>query len=437
MAFRLRRLSLFRHPALLLGAALLLAAVPGFAQEPPTDPAVFLIETLTVEGARETIARIVAAETLLDEGETYTEADLRQAIARVHRLPFVVDADFSLRKGSTRGAYELVIRVEPARWFFFDRQVQVVWTDVSPRTGRSNPELETRGVVGARAYLGRSGVLFGSTGVQDDLDSGATQIGYTRYDLFGRGVVANLFLAADSSCCSVVDDRVILDSSADREQLRYGLNLALPLSRFHALQLDWTERQDDLRLTDAAGQGPVVDLGGRDVAFRWVRDTSDDPLLPRHGAVLSAGLEYENGAGFVLGETPSPAAVVGFERNVAFVTATRHWPLTTRQSISTGIRVAYEVIDRKRQGVLQPLRDDLSGAVSARHLVRLWTLREPGSLGDIYLDSSATWGRDSSSPDSAFLPREVDRLELSTALVYRSQWGRLRFNFSYLGEESR
>ena len=117
----------------LAGASMLACAFPAAAQEEPPPEAVepsaeiarFLIETITVETDRKASVGIIESETLLKEGETYTEDDLRQAVARVHRLPFVLGADFSLRKGSERGAYELVIQTYTVRWFFYDRRVQI------------------------------------------------------------------------------------------------------------------------------------------------------------------------------------------------------------------------------------------------------------------------------------------------------------------------
>src|SRR5215213_3037053 len=117
MKVRLRALA-----ALGLGL-LFLAALPGQAQESggAPEPVRFLLETITVSGANEAAANIIRAEALLEEGGSYTEANLVQAIARVHRLPFVLEATFALKKGSERGAYELAIDVQPARWFFFDQ----------------------------------------------------------------------------------------------------------------------------------------------------------------------------------------------------------------------------------------------------------------------------------------------------------------------------
>src|SRR5215207_2079531 len=132
MAARARRwrFSHVRTRTLWSIAFLLLATLPAQAQEEtPQEPARFLIETVTVEGPKEAPANIVRAETLLREGGTYTEDQLRQAVYRVHRLPFVLDASFSLRKGSQRGAYELVIQANTARWFFFDRGIHIARFD--------------------------------------------------------------------------------------------------------------------------------------------------------------------------------------------------------------------------------------------------------------------------------------------------------------------
>ena len=111
-------------PIFLRAVAILLAflagGLPARGDEQAPEPTHFLIEKITVEGPKEAAANIVRAETLLRAGETYSEDQLRQAVYRVRRIPFVLDATFSLRKGSQRGAYELLIEVTPARWFFYD-----------------------------------------------------------------------------------------------------------------------------------------------------------------------------------------------------------------------------------------------------------------------------------------------------------------------------
>lgn len=83
------------------------------AAETSAASASFLIEKIVVEGVGHGSEKIVAAETLLRLGSSYTEPQLREALQRVERLPFVVQADFSLRRGSERGRFELVTIPEP------------------------------------------------------------------------------------------------------------------------------------------------------------------------------------------------------------------------------------------------------------------------------------------------------------------------------------
>ena len=59
----------------------LLVAAGAFAQE-----ATFHIERIEVRGTRFTSASVIEKETLLREGETYTEAQIKAAIDRVNRL---------------------------------------------------------------------------------------------------------------------------------------------------------------------------------------------------------------------------------------------------------------------------------------------------------------------------------------------------------------
>jgi hypothetical protein len=188
-------------PRFLLGAILLLTALAAGAQE---EPPRFLLEKITVEGVREAAVRIVKAETLLRAGESYSEAELGQAVARVHRLPFVLDADFSLHKGSTRGAYELLIQVAEARRFFFEHTVGIYvfdeplnLDDIFVRGDRTSIVLP--GLIGYRQFIGRSGMVFAAL----DSEEGA-QVGFTRYNLFGKGVVASVGYSGlfQSLCCA-------------------------------------------------------------------------------------------------------------------------------------------------------------------------------------------------------------------------------------------
>lgn len=60
----------------------------------------FFIERIDVRNTCHASPAIIRAETRLHEGQTYSEADLREASYRVARLPFVLDAQYSLEKGA-------------------------------------------------------------------------------------------------------------------------------------------------------------------------------------------------------------------------------------------------------------------------------------------------------------------------------------------------
>ena len=461
--------------SLALAWALMLAcAFPAIAQEEPPPEAVelsaevarFLIETITVETDRTASAGIIESETLLKEGTAYTEDDLRQAIARVHRLPFVLDADLSLRKGSERGSYELVIQTYTARWFFYDRWVQVAHFDQEYTLGdvytiNTGNDLSQTGLVGGRVFLGRSGVLYGSVGYHDDLvidgsDGLGSTLGYTQYDLFGRGIVADVTFG---DCCSSEVLPFGIDPTLTSWSWGGGtpisLSLAVPLSPNRSFQAGWTEHKGEASnrrsVLDPYGTRSDYNILEGDQAFRrmearWVHDTSDDPVLPSRGTEVSAGLEYSRyQSGSLRAEQhfpdqpPFEVELPSFEGEqlAAIFGATRHWSLTPRQSVSAGGRL---ILGRSRIRNLQVIDQTFpeaeltvyGGSMDARYLLRLWSLREPGSPQDVFVELTASYGAEATSPNLGFRENALERLNLSVGLTYRHRWGRLRFVLAYL-----
>lgn len=448
-------------------AVLLTLVSPGSAQQtPPDDTARFLIQTITVETDREASAGIIKAETLLKEGETYTEDDLRQAIARIHRLPFVLDASFSLRKGSERGTYELVVEAHTARWFFFDRGLQYTsfgkaYALEGNFLSSSHYAVSQTGLIGGRLFTGRSGVLYGSVGFHQDLvsDGLGIELGYTQYDLFGLGIVADGSYSTNHCCTTEVlpfgisPNLQVWDWKRDE---RAALSLAVPLSRNRSLQFAWTERWGEagnhraLLFEDSSFFFGEQILGGdqrsRQMTARWIRDTTDDPILPSRGSVLFAGLEYAeyDARDLRLLEYHYPDPPVerpepdfhGEQRTVA-LGATRHWSLTPRQSVSATGRISYGQsqatnLDVNRFLFPEAEFDVFGASVGGKHLFRLWSLREPGNHGDLYLENEVRYGVESSSPDFGLRDNPLGRLEISTGLTFRNRWGRLRVALAYL-----
>jgi hypothetical protein len=442
---------------------LLLASLPLRAQgeipEAPQEPARFLIETITVVGPNEAAANIVLAETLLEKGKTYTEDQLRQAVYRVHRLPFVLDASFALRKGSERGAYELVIEVQPARWFFFDNWIRAFRFDEpldledSLRTDETmRSSFDLGGLVGARLFVGRSGVLFGAL----DSEEGA-QVGFTKYDLFHRGALASAGYSR-TDCCV----REVLPLALDPAFSSWGfdnsrkisLGLAIPFGGPQSVQLALSERRGDVSsrrnvIVDPNAQIPAIFFEEGELAYaraeaKWVYDTSDDPLLPTRGLSLSAGLEAARFDGRDLiallpsvegGLFPIPVPDFHSEQVVAAASAIRHWPVTPRQTVSATGR-AFGGTSRLENLMIrfeEPRDVDLDtfgGSLGLQHALNLRRSRRAGDFADMRLESGVEVGVERTSPDLG--PSPLERFSAWVSFVFRNQWGRVRVLLSYL-----
>lgn len=436
-------------------ALLLLAVPPSWGLE---EPARFLIERITVEGPKEAAVNIVRAETLLREGGTYTEAELRQAVYRVQRLPFVLDASFSLRKGSQRGAYELAIDVQSNRWFFFDHYVRAFAfdqpLDLEDETVQGDrSSLTLGGLAGVRHFVGRSGVVFASLDSREGV-----QAGFAQYDLFHRGILATAGVSL-SECCVTEVLPLALDPTFSSwsfgTSLKTSLGLSIPLGGPQSVQISLSERQGDggtrnevllapgQRFSHVTGKGS--ELTYRRAEAKWVWDTSDDPALPTRGTSLSAGLEASRFAAqdlslFQFSRAPDGVIVTVYpslhsQQVVAAVSALRHFPVTPRQTVSVQARVAagqsrldnLAVADR----VLSHVDADYyGGSVGLAHAWTVRRARGSGVLTDVRLESGAEIGIEKTSPDLG--PSPLERFSVHTGLLFRNAWGRIRIVFTYL-----
>jgi hypothetical protein len=456
-----------KHQPLRTLPILLLLALRAFAvwgEEPPqeTDRFLierFLIEKITVEGPKAAVANIVRVETLLREGGSYTEDQLRQAIYRVHRLPFVLDASFSLRRGSRRGAFELVVEVQPARWFFYDQWVRAyrfgepLHLESRGFTSRDRRySASVGGLAGARLFVGRSGVLFGAL----DSEEGV-QIGFTQYDLLHRGILATAGFSTNACCVSEplplgLDPRFVTWDFTNSRRL--SLNLTVPLGGRQSLQVAVSDRAggagvrqeilDDPASFGLEERGSVNqgELSYRRAEAKWVYDTSDDPVVPSRGSTLTAGLEASHFAahGLVIEQrqapfSAKPAPSFKSQQVLAAVSAVRYWSITPRQTVSGVGRIA-----AGRSQVENLLTGDrvlpsagfntLGGSVRLQHSLTLQRSRGRSRLLDLRWETGAELGLERSSP--AFGHSTLRRLLLETSLVYRNQWGRIRASLTFL-----
>jgi hypothetical protein len=437
-------------------ALFLLAALPAAAQdEAPPEPARFLIETVTVEGPKEAAANIVKAETLLREGESYTEEQLRLAVYRVHRLPFVLDASFALRKGSRRGAYELVIAVQPARWFFFDQWLRVFTfqrpLDLQDETFRGDrSSVSIGGVAGARMFVGRSGELFGAFDTRDGL-----QLGFTQYDLFHRGILASAGVSRELCCVTEVLPMALdptFSSWTFDSSRKVSLGMSVPLGGRQSLQVSLSDRRGE----PGSHRGVLQDVRDRvrqlfarsgELAYqrteaKWVYDTSDDPFLPTRGISVSAGVEAARFSSRDLREIPANppfelqrVAAFRSEQVVAALSGIWHLSISPRQTVSVMGKVfggpsRLENLSLQNRTVGHTSVNSYGGSVGIQHSVTLRHTRTAHNFADVRLETGVEIGVEKTAPD--FGPSPLKRFSAHTGLVFRNPWGRVRATLTYL-----
>jgi hypothetical protein len=380
----------------------------------PAEDVSFLIEALLVEGlSSEAAQRIVAEESLLVEGQSYGEAELREALHRVRRLPFVVEAELALSRGSERGAYALTFVVTPAKPIAYG--VELLGFESSRQEG--GVETGFIGTLGARKFVGRRGMLFGSVQGIDASGAGQVyQLGYTQHGVFRRG--GFLTIAGSTH----------LGSDQDFESSELAMETGIPLGGNHALRagLTWSEQGDDSGFFTfssklAAGQ------------LEWIYDDTDDPFVPLDGLRLSAEGGYSRSRSSYLdvfpGSEEPPREQLSEQETVRLRgEARRYWRVAPRQALGLGFTAQYVEHDNEQ------FADNSEGfaTVEAIYAASLLDFERTRRIGDLRFETSIGFEHfeerherqvDDESDNSGFL---------RGTLTFRHAWGVVRISAVYL-----
>ncbi len=376
--------------------------------------AAFLIEAIAVTGNKHFPAEVILSESLLKEGHSYSEEQLRQAVNRIVRLPLVLDAEFFLRKGSERGRYELVVEVEEAsRWFYgFDQE----WTTGDRET--SFDFSRDRGLIyrdddddffsiGGRTAIGKNGV--GAISI----DALSVQLSYSHYNLIKKGVRLSFNYLLEP-----------WDDFSDQEILR--VDLGVPVRGNHSLNFSVRHTVADL-----SGFGSF-DVSQRDttVGVMWLYNTLNDPVLPTEGWFVRAGLdrgEFDELRFLRVGDEFDEWLFEGTRRRF-LASGERHWEISDKTSVSGTTTLA--LID---SGDWETTEGSIELGLDRflRRNIKKNRWRE------LRWENSVRFVRSDRSPpsESGFPDADVDEISLASGFTFRSRAGIVRLSLRYLDSD--
>ena len=325
----------------------------------------------------------------------------------------MIGADLALRKGSERGRYELVVTVEETRPVFLD--YSLAGTKSSSRFFSSNPVSWTNdGTLGLREFVGADGLAFlaisDGTGQARQL-----QGGYTQYDLFGGGSYASLTISDNLNAFHFP----VLQLTG-----LVGIPLADNLTLIASPQ--WTTAGS--YVTDRSWGGT---LG---LVYR----TTDDPIVPTRGTDLEA-----SASGTHSSSSFDRTHFVENQYGLAW-TATHYWPVSRRQSLGLSLGGAafrgsvFSVLQGSSTKFDEPGFD---ANLLLLYSASLWGGAATRRYGDLRFEVSG--GETYAHYSGGFFSQglvifggigDARQVVASAGLVFRNEWGILRFSFNYYGK---
>jgi hypothetical protein len=414
--------------------ALLAIALPGVSLAAAPAPPAFQIEKISVEGLRHGSPGIVVAASLLHAGTAYTELELRAAVYRVERLPFVLAADFSLRKGSVRNTFELVITVTQTSDFFLS-------ADLSGPVFTGDSHLTPQATAGWRTFVGGYGEVVAGLG-SPDLNGGRLtyQLSYTNHNLLEHSLVGTVTLGYTRP-----------EGDDPGPTTSVGARLIAPLGGDHALRLEYEwSRASGSRRSSLFGmnseQVNEFDAGTLD----WVFDSTNDPFTPTSGTRAVAGATLARSRYIwdcQVGPCFAERSDMKVDRRELHLDAARFFSTGRHQAIGIGGAYRHETQEGylKHEGVATSSTDEKwtisyrhsEASLRASYTVALWRPQARETFNQWWLEARLEVRRSQDSsldfggPSNTRSHWESDEGIAKVALAWRSRWGTVRLGASY------
>src|ERR1051325_9111258 len=236
------------------------------------------IQRIEVRGAQRVSARVIVAETTLREGRDYSADGVRDAVARVNRLPFIAAATYTLQNGV------LVIDVTEVRRVSFLLDARGLAQNADPPENDFDYDFPdptaqwTNAAAGAR-WLTRGGGVphLGLTVLRNRHAFGknysAYELGWTQYDLLGSRAFVTLDVRSPVA-------------SLEEKTFTAAFMSGLPLTPSQTVTVDWQDalfRDETLHIPGSTFRELQAE---RIVTFAWTYDTRNEPIAPTRGTFV-------------------------------------------------------------------------------------------------------------------------------------------------------
>ena len=419
---------MIRTFVLSLLAAVLLTAPVG-AQDAPAQ---LFIERIEVRNAKRVSPDVVVSESRLREGREYTEEELRDASARLGRLPFLLSVDFALEKGTERGRHVLVLTIHETKPFFFNIDAQPYFDHsdefLVADSDRRSPGGHENLALGFRWFVGRRGALHvGMVGTgrerEFEREYASLALGYTQYDLFGTRAFATLNVKKP------------LEGYGEG-LLSPQLVVGVPLTANQTLTVEYDESRFARDVIHVGGDRLERHYGQRVASARWSYNTTNEPFFPTRGTLLYVrpAVGWTDGATDFL-YTQGESATAYHSRTLGIEAgAARYFELSDRNSVWGDLRAEWARAST-RDTVRPEAYDRTSryGSIGAGFSHSLWTAEER-MHGDSRVELTARYASRSRYyyPDVPNTYAEArDVAQIGAAWVRRTSWGTVRLGVGY------
>lgn len=440
---------------------LLWSCLPLWAEEPS-----FHLAEIRLEGMRENVEGILLAESRLQPNKTYSESALFDAMVRLQRLPFVLDAEFRLEKGPKVQTYVLVIMIQTTKRLFFNAETTFIYRYNDLGDDFSYRESYSRDVVslGARFFPSSKSQAYVAVNPAyqfTDLDEEAPLIataGFAHYDLGGPGHFFNveMFYSEGKNRIGTFPD----ESTRLTEGETAGVDLlyAIPLKRNQWLRAGAGVRHSELSyqtlrlLREAPFTERITRINERDLKYLWVdweRNTLNDHTLPTRGHRLRGGLAFiQDRIDFRFPDQYDETFIDNEDEIAAFFVYEHYWQVSPKQTwfMQSVTRTARENVEsqastlfggplaggRVRKGSDFEFRQGLEAGYSL-DLVTPPRINWVGDLRlELKLSSAIEQGAfDPISGENRIRETEDGIQNLSLGMIFRNIWGVVRLAFSY------